>query len=166
MADYNSAKMIALGLEDDFPAPPADDPWSVPAKSGGGFRMGNLLSDFEHAAGSDLPEQEKFNVLKKGLSFFTEYPIDQRDAEDRANALLQLLSSRQPDQLRELLSACPAAEWLSKVFLEDDSVAALIDAARAADSETKAVLLSAIAREESRMIRFKQLMRDIKEACS
>ena len=165
MADYNSAKIIALGLLEDFPSPPTDDIWSVPvAKSI--FSIGSIFSDFERSLESDLPEQEKLAAFKKSLAFFDEYAVDQNDAKERAKTLMHLIELNDKTGLQKALSQFPAAEWLSWIFLEDSLTNELIKTIGKSDQDTKYVLHTAITREENRLVQFKQLMQKINEACT
>jgi hypothetical protein len=181
MADYNDAKMIALGLAEDFPAPPEDDIWSVPARPagpagpagsfgpggpGGGFRTGGVFSDFERSLGSDLPESEKQTALRRGLAFFEEYPADRDEADAKAEKLSSLIESGDGPGIQAFLSSFPAAEWLSGVFLDDARVDELTEAIGGSGDAVKAAVKAAIVPETQRLVQFRQLMCRIAEVCS
>jgi len=166
MADYVFAKMIALGLKESIPSLPVNE-WTV-EKPSGIFKLDNIFSDFEHSLESNLPEQEKQMELKQHLVkwFQDDYPADQSSAEERAIKLILLIESNDDSELQQMLSSFPAAEWLSIIFLQENRLSELVQSIRKSSRATKTVLLSAITKEESRLVRFKQIMQNIKEVCS
>lgn len=118
MASYEVARRIALGLSEEAAADAfADDLWSVAPPPAG--MAAQMSYQFFHAKIDTPPE---IVAHKAALSLFDEYETDRAQAAGNLQALRALVQAGDAPGVRAFLQAQPPSEWLSLVFLDEDTL--------------------------------------------
>ena len=161
-SDYQSAKQIALGLEDVQFVQSGEDLWNVSLGDHFSGRREMPYQFFEH---SFEPDSEQL-AHKAALMLYDEYSADIKEAEYNFNLLLQILRDEDTTALQSLMNASNLEEWMSLIFLDGDIIQKeLVPLLENADRECRTVFLGAVDRALDKLVGFTDLMNALKECC-
>ena len=165
-AEYENAKLIALGLEADSTtiAPQGDDIWNISLGGfGGGLSAQMPFQMFEK--GFEPPEE--LTMHRSALMLHDdEYAADKEHAKECVEVLEKYLENSDAGALKDMLSTDPPEMWLSLIFLNGDKLREeLVPAIRGSSPECREFLATALDGALGRMVDFKDLFEALKECC-
>ncbi|MDR1800798.1 MAG: hypothetical protein LBQ95_03020 [Lachnospiraceae bacterium] len=148
MAQYSNLKKKALGLP---ASEETDDIFAVPQTARTSLIPHTSLSDLLDISSIRLAE------LKKEMQEFPEYTIDRKSSDQLLKELINALNSNNATEITSLLDSHPAAEWLSRAFLDDEEISPLLQSINNADKSAKNAFAIGIKKQLERLVTFKSL---------
>ena len=157
---YESEKRKALG----FPADDADL-FSVKPRTGSGFSVSAVFGNPQMLPPELLMMQSENLLLqaKEDLQAYAEYKDDQKLSDELLGKLISCLEQNDVERLRLLLKQFPAADWLSRIYIENDAIERLEGVIAQSGREVKTALSSVLEGELVRLETFKALLKRLKE---
>ena len=162
-AGYENAKRVALGLVREQAEQAGDDLWGISLGVGAPLQAEMPYSFFGKAF--EAPEEQQ--AQKAALMLYEdEYEADRKAAEKHRDALEKALRNNDVEGLKKLLDRAPAAEWLSLIFLDGESIEKeLVPAMEKAGTGCRTVFAEALGQAIDTLEDFKGLLEELKSRC-
>lgn len=160
---YENAKRVALGLVREQAEQAGEDLWGISLGAGVPLQAEMPYSFFGKAFEAPEEQQAQKAVL---MLYKDEYEADRKTAEKRCEALEKALRNNDAEGLRKLMDKAPAAEWLSLVFLDGESIEKkLVPALEKAGTGCRAAFAEALGQAIDTLEDFRGLLEELKSRC-
>ena len=160
---YESAKRVALGLEEQPAVVTGDDLWNISLDGGFGVAAEMPFQFFER--GFDPPDE--LTAQKSALMLYdSEYAADRTAAEAHLADLERTLAENDLPGLRALLDGAPLAQWLSLIFLDGQKLKReLAPRIENADEKCRAAFAEAADGALRQLVAFRDLLDTLRKYC-